>query len=298
MISQWLNKAGMSVLLTISCLPSFFTVPQNTPKNDQIAVIFDLGGVVFHTAKLKAMNTLGLRKCINYYRSTKVRNPQQKLYEVMNKITNTTGNPYGAGDPEGNQIPLLMCQWLLGTEDTTTIRTKILDAIEAHPEWFANKGEKEFIAQLARMMFTPKLFAQIMTPLQSSIDFIRECKAKGYQLYILSNWDPESFELLCKKYPGLFEFFDGTVVSGLIHTMKPQPEIFKNFTDTLSPDHCIVIDDQKENIRAARACGMHGILCQKKPGQSKPDFNLVRKNLSMIESVISNGISATSTAVV
>lgn len=291
MISQWLNKAGLSMLLMLSALPSFLTTPAVTSKNTQTAVIFDLGGVVFHTAKLKAMGALGLGKIFKYYRANKVRNPKEKLYEVMNKITNTTGNPYGAGDPEGNQIPLLMCQWLLGTENTTTIRTKILDAIEAHPDWFANKAEKDFIAQLTRMMFTPKIFAQVMTPSQSSIDFIKECKAKGYQLYILSNWDAESFDLLCKKYPGLFEFFDGIVVSGLIHEMKPQPAIFKNFTDTLCPDRCIFIDDQKENIRAARACGMHGILCQKKQGQSKPNFALVRKDLSKIESVISNSMA-------
>jgi HAD superfamily hydrolase (TIGR01509 family) len=288
MISQWFNKAGMGALFMLAALPSFFTnrgAVTVAPKNDQIAVIFDLGGVVFHPAKLKAMGALGLRKIFNYYRSNTVRNPQQKLYAIMNKITNTTGNSYGAGDSEGNQIPELMCDWFLGTKDSKTILTTILYAIEQHTEWFANKAEKEFIAQLARMMFTPQTFAQIMTPLQSSVDFIRECKAKGYKLYILSNWDAESFKLLCKKYPGLFEFFDGIVVSALVHKMKPQPDIFQLFPKNLN---YIVVDDQKENIRAARACGMHGILCQKKAGQSKPNFKLVRQDLSKIESVIHN----------
>ncbi len=85
-------------------------------------------------------------------------------------------------------------------------------------------------------------------------------KAKGYRIYLLSNYSRELFEAHTK---GLcfMDYLDGRIVSYEVHCIKPQPEIYKCLLDkySLKADECIFFDDREENTKGAKDMGMNAV---------------------------------------
>lgn len=92
-------------------------------------------------------------------------------------------------------------------------------------------------------------------------DFVKELKAKGYKVYILSNYPGHIFSIHEKKFTFL-PHVDGKVISGYVKMIKPEPEIYHYLLDTygLKPEECVFIDDLKENIHSAVSLGIAGIV--------------------------------------
>lgn len=289
MIRRHLTKTRLfSLALLAVALPLYLFVFGAAPsaaeyKSDQPAIILDLGGVLMETKKLASAQFLGLRDIIWYYftsgKSTK--NIRLKFYATLDKINGTTGNSAGARDDEGNLMPEMMCDWLRGTRTCKDLRTTTMTAIEAHPEWFSSAAEQQVVDRLGRMIFTPEIFVQTQQPIEDGIKFVKECKRRGYLVYVLSNWDHESFDLLVTEYHDFFKLFDGIIISGDVHVIKPDTQIYQQFTSRLTAQHCVFIDDRIENIEAAQENGIFGIRCPqtKTTFGQKPNFKLVRKAL-------------------
>ncbi len=89
-------------------------------------------------------------------------------------------------------------------------------------------------------------------------DFIRESKALGLKVYLLSNVSHRIDEYW-HTIPGS-ELFDGRVISARLHMVKPQPEIFAHLLGKfgLSASECLFVDDMPQNAEAAVRCGLHG----------------------------------------
>jgi putative hydrolase of the HAD superfamily len=88
-------------------------------------------------------------------------------------------------------------------------------------------------------------------------------KEKGLGLYLLSNYPKSIFSLHEEK--GKFTFMDkidGRVVSGFIGMVKPDADIYVHLMEKygLKAEECVFIDDRAENIEAAKALGMKGIV--------------------------------------
>lgn len=81
-----------------------------------------------------------------------------------------------------------------------------------------------------------------------------------HQLYALTNWSAEAFPVAYKRYD-FFKHFEGIVVSGDEKTRKPFPKIYKILLEryALTPETCLFIDDNFDNIIAAKELGIHGI---------------------------------------
>lgn len=93
-----------------------------------------------------------------------------------------------------------------------------------------------------------------------SVDWVRSLKEKGYHLYILSNYSEELFKRTrCKM--DFLPYMDGTVFSYSCHLTKPEPEIYQYLLQkfSLTPEHCVFLDDTPANIEAAEKQGIHGI---------------------------------------
>lgn len=101
---------------------------------------------------------------------------------------------------------------------------------------------------------------ETITPLPYAESWVRSLKEKGYRLYILSNYSGDLFERTKEKMPFL-PYMDGTLFSYTCHLVKPEPEIYQYLIRKFSliPDHCVFLDDTKENIEAAKRAGIHGI---------------------------------------
>ncbi|RAP31752.1 hypothetical protein DID78_00315 [Candidatus Marinamargulisbacteria bacterium SCGC AG-343-D04] len=89
---------------------------------------------------------------------------------------------------------------------------------------------------------------------------IFEKNSTDYNLYILSNFQEESFQLLVQKYPFLKKA-KGTVISSKINMKKPELGIFHYLLTQYSiiPQESIFIDDLKENITSAEQLLIKGI---------------------------------------
>ena len=97
-------------------------------------------------------------------------------------------------------------------------------------------------------------------PIQDTNDYARSLKERGYRLYLLSNAGVR-FARYRTQIP-TYDCFDGVIVSAYVRQVKPDRAIYETLFSTyeLDPAECFFIDDNEQNIAAARACGMEGIV--------------------------------------
>ncbi|KAL3471105.1 HAD-like protein [Aspergillus californicus] len=84
------------------------------------------------------------------------------------------------------------------------------------------------------------------------------------QLYVMSNISREHFAVV-KKLDLPWSLFNETFASGHVGMRKPDLCFFKHVLDQINcrPEQVVMIDDQPENICAARSMGIHGLLMAK-----------------------------------
>ena len=91
---------------------------------------------------------------------------------------------------------------------------------------------------------------------------LAELKAAGYRIYLLSNASKAQHQY----WPtfDMSRLFDGKLISCDLGIVKPNPEIYRIFTDRfqLKPDECLFVDDLTANVAAAISCGWKGIVFQ------------------------------------
>ena len=95
---------------------------------------------------------------------------------------------------------------------------------------------------------------------EGTADVLRRLKEKGYGIYGLTNWSAETFPLIRDTY-SVFGEFDGIVVSGEEHLLKPNAAIYHCLFEryNLQPEESIFIDDNVDNVAAAKAVGMESV---------------------------------------
>jgi 2-haloacid dehalogenase len=101
-------------------------------------------------------------------------------------------------------------------------------------------------------------------PIEENVALFKSLKASGnYKIYALTNWSAEKWDLGLELFP-FFNYFDGVVVSGQEKMRKPYPKIYNLIFDkfAINPESAIFIDDNEENIIAAKTLKLHGIHCK------------------------------------
>lgn len=97
--------------------------------------------------------------------------------------------------------------------------------------------------------------------IQETVEVLRALReSKKYRLYALTNWSAETFPWATKRFEFL-RWFEGIVMSGEEKTLKPRPEFYHVlFTRySVDPEQSLFIDDNQENVDAARRLGMDSI---------------------------------------
>lgn len=187
---------------------------------------------------------------------------------VLNLLGEQSGPPseiirLHTGDP----VPLIICSYIGGHLTANEAWHYVQAALR---QWIStDTAEKELYPHIERVLkafFTPEAMEQCMEAVPESLTLLRDISRNRHnKLYILSNWDRESFDLIYKKlFTPLFSYFprDHIVISGDVKALKPHPRIYDYFLKkcTLNPRTCFFIDDQEENLVAARAWGINGAL--------------------------------------
>ena len=93
-------------------------------------------------------------------------------------------------------------------------------------------------------------------------ELLQELKTAGYRLYLLSNASV-SQHIYWPKF-AISRLFDGKLISCDLGIVKPNPEIYRHFTEQfgLIPEECLFVDDMTANAAAAVSCGWKGIVFQ------------------------------------
>ena len=94
-----------------------------------------------------------------------------------------------------------------------------------------------------------------------SVDLLNKLKqANTLRLYALTNWSAETFPIAVQRFDFL-NHFEGILVSGEEKTRKPFPRIYEIMLERyqINPNKSVFIDDNLENIEAAKKFGIKGI---------------------------------------
>lgn len=104
-------------------------------------------------------------------------------------------------------------------------------------------------------------YHNIVQPIEENIALLPRLRAAGYRLYALSNFGADYYEEVRARNPFLDRCFDGLLISGKVHVLKPDAAMYllllHNFG--LDPARTLFVDDRQENIDAAQALGIRGM---------------------------------------
>jgi FMN phosphatase YigB (HAD superfamily) len=162
----------------------------------------------------------------------------------------------------GTLVPGIVCDWLAARISSAQAATQTMIAYKKATErtQFAHAQEVE---KLLQRVFDYQALAVCMYPIKNAVEIVEQCyKSESVELYILSNWDRESFQVLGELPQGkkALDYFkpENIVISGTAGILKPHHEIFEYFINkyALDPRACILIDNQQENLAVAEKYGM------------------------------------------
>ncbi len=97
---------------------------------------------------------------------------------------------------------------------------------------------------------------------QRNLDLLKELRAKGYRLILLSNTNPFMMDwALSSEFDGkgssLNDYFDALYLSYRLGIMKPAPDFFRQMLDNenILPEETLFVDDGPRNVEAAGKLG-------------------------------------------
>ncbi len=99
------------------------------------------------------------------------------------------------------------------------------------------------------------------------MEWVQALKKRGLKVAVLSNM-PIEISRHMRKYAPWFKDFDYVCFSAEIRLAKPEAAIFHACLKALrsNPEECLFIDDRAENVEAARALGMRGLIFESVQG--------------------------------
>src|SRR4029077_12688123 len=80
-------------------------------------------------------------------------------------------------------------------------------------------------------------------PIEGTVTILKALHGRGVPLYALSNWSAETFPLAARRFDFL-RLFRGTVISGEVGVIKPDPRIFRILLERhrIEPGEAVYID--------------------------------------------------------
>lgn len=89
-----------------------------------------------------------------------------------------------------------------------------------------------------------------------SVRLLKALKARGHQVFALSNFGAQNYPWTVAQFPFL-ELFDRSYISGEMGLIKPDPAIYAALEADcgLAPETLLFADDRADNIGAAQARG-------------------------------------------
>lgn len=139
--------------------------------------------------------------------------------------------------------------WLEADRGTFTIQELINILIEKNPSY---QQQIETVLN--------KNWVEIHTRKEDSINYMKELKEIGYNIYLLSNCSKEAHDFIMKY--DFIRLINGGVYSYELNICKPEKDIYLELVKkyNIKPEESIFIDDNKDNIKASIELGFNGIV--------------------------------------
>jgi len=99
-----------------------------------------------------------------------------------------------------------------------------------------------------------------MDPMPGLVNLLENLQEYGIPMAVASSSDKAIINIILDK-SRLRKYFKHTVSSGEIGKSKPEPDVFLHAAKLLgvAPENCLVFEDSKNGIKAAKAAGMYCI---------------------------------------
>ena len=96
-----------------------------------------------------------------------------------------------------------------------------------------------------------------IAPSPGLVELLEKLKNKRIPMAVASSSDSETIRIILNK-SGLMQYFQYTVSSSEVGKSKPAPDVFLHAAKLVGvqPQNCIVIEDSKNGIKAAKSAGM------------------------------------------
>jgi len=283
-------KLFNKILFFTSCIMMGFTQAKD--------IIFDLGYTLVKPDTMALSSEIGMADFISYslFDGKNQDDLKVAVFDILSLISgNQTGDEslFVCAD-NGEPFPQILVDWQCGLVDPQEVyEVALVYARELKAlGYFTSSQEYRLVCNALRIMLDPELLASHMKPIKKGIKLLKECAEQinkdgtpAHRLFILSNWDPTSFEFLKKTdvFQELLQYVqpEHIVISGDIQKIKPHRDIYdytlKRFK--IKPQECIFIDDQESNIFGAQQCGINAIHLEHKK------YKELRENLHKLNVV-------------
>ncbi len=105
-----------------------------------------------------------------------------------------------------------------------------------------------------------EIYFEALEPNPEMIELMRELKAAGYRMAMLTN-NVREWEPLWRSMLPVDEIFETVVDSGFVGCRKPESQIYKLTLDRVgqSAERCLFVDDVLVNVEGARRAGLHAV---------------------------------------
>ena len=150
--------------------------------------------------------------------------------------------------------------WFLRHVADMDFRQRI-DAGESMEDCIREKQAQYPEYEQAVELYRSKWREMLMDEVPGMREVISELRARNYEIFGLTNWSMETFPE-ARAHFGILQMIDRYVVSGAEGLVKPDPRLFQVLLDRygLKSEDCSFVDDNPDNVAAAKGMGMQGIL--------------------------------------
>lgn len=270
-ITEWADMAYRSIKKVVLIL-QFFVI--TTHRLETTTVIFDFDGVLAQRNMLSFLWQIGPTNLIGLY------NPFS-LEETLMRFLDAV-EPWDGVSPKivhnGVTLPQIVYNWQCGTTTSTSIKAQLADGFKKYKDIFATRWQRYAIKASTDIIFDPARLARTIFPIKEGVKLLKKCYKKideygnkANKIYILSNFDAETFNVLTHRdnFRRIFALCDGIVISAHVGLAKPNPAIFEYLFNLYSinsdEELIVIIDDQIANINAAVGLhkkNLHAVQCK------------------------------------
>lgn len=218
-------------------------------------LLFDCGGVLVDVDRRKSLRQVSWlsllpQLLINRFSSTRL---LKQCLNELHRIKPLQPEFIGITDEYNNQLPTVVCEWLLGTVSNTVLLKQIKDFIASDKQLNTQPTKRDFLLFIVENTLNSQRFVQTLYLKEKMIAFMQRLRQDSNrpQIYLFSNYNDEAFELLLQRFDSLRLDIDGYFVSGKEHCAKPHDAFYDRFMDRFSinpqDQTCLLIDDQLGN---------------------------------------------------